>query len=81
VHHPKIELAVEVVIEPSGGDGPLAVLDTGFRSHVLEVAAANVPIETVAVHACDKQVRKTVVSKSATAVPWSTLPQRRLPVR
>ena len=61
VDHPEIEFAVAIVIEPAGGDGPLAAGDAGFGGDVLEVAVSEVAIEGVAIDAGDEEVGVTVV--------------------
>ena len=59
--HPEIEFAVAIVIEPAGGDGPLAAGDAGFGGDVFEAAVSEVVIEDVAIDAGDEEVGVAVV--------------------
>ena len=61
VHHQQIELAVVVVIEPSGGHGPLVVVDSRLRRYIFERAVAAITIEDVAIHSRDKKIGMPVV--------------------
>src|ERR1700683_5139030 len=61
MHNPQVEKSVVVVVKPSRGNGPLAVVDAGLGGHVFEPPVTQVVIEDIAIHACDEQVCVTVV--------------------
>jgi len=58
----EVEMAVAIVVEPSGADGPAAVVvKPGLRGDVFEAALAEVAIEGDAAEAGDEQIGEAVV--------------------
>ena len=63
--HPEVELAIAIVIEPTGSHGPLAARDSGLGGDVFKRAVTAIAVEQVAVDAGDEEVGVSVVVKIA----------------
>src|SRR5215831_4473032 len=61
MNHPEIELAIAVVVEPTGGDGPFTAFDAGLGGNVVEAPPAGVAIQNVAIHSRDEKIGTTIV--------------------
>ena len=61
MHHPQVELAIAIKIEPSTCNGPLPALNARLRGYVLKLSVAKVPVQNVAIDSRDKQIRMPIV--------------------
>src|SRR5207247_2080991 len=61
VDHEQIEPSIVIVVEPSGGNGPAALRQTGAGRHVVEGPVATVAVEADAAQAGDHQVHPAIV--------------------
>src|SRR5207249_2426269 len=61
MHHPKIQLAIAVVIEPAGRHRPLTARDAGLRGDVFEPAVSRIAIEYVSVYPGHEKIGMPVI--------------------
>ena len=61
VRNSDIQISIVIEIEPAGGNGPDVASDACLDCNVFELTAAKIPVQMIGSHACNEEIRPSVV--------------------